>query len=178
MRSGGRSRRPSSDFASTDLHALQTELDTLRNYRDTLHDTMKGLVVKAQDKVGDGETALAANLELVAAALGALSNKQSSGTDDSFEQLRREHESLTRQHESLTTQFGKQEEALSAASAELSRLRAEREAMLTAHAEDARHWAQEARASELVATAAQKAAQASAQAARRAERGLEALEAE
>jgi len=41
--------------AGADPAALNRELVALRSYRDTLHDTMKGLVAKAADKLGSGE---------------------------------------------------------------------------------------------------------------------------
>eukprot|EP00967_Tisochrysis_lutea_P100112 scaffold149055_cov30-Tisochrysis_lutea.AAC.1 len=56
--------------ASTlDPVSLERELNALRNYRDTLHDTMKGLVAKAQDKLGADEGELREKLEEVAAYL-------------------------------------------------------------------------------------------------------------
>ena len=39
-----------------DISSLQRELDSLRGYRDVLHDTMKGLVAQAQGKITPSET--------------------------------------------------------------------------------------------------------------------------
>ena len=39
-----------------DISSLQRELDSLRGYRDVLHDTMKGLVAQAQGKMTPNET--------------------------------------------------------------------------------------------------------------------------
>ena len=64
-----------SSHALTDVQSLQSELNSLRHYRDTLHDTMKGLVEKAKGKLEDGDE-LATNLEKVAAALGMLTEQK------------------------------------------------------------------------------------------------------
>eukprot|EP00966_Prymnesium_polylepis_P188129 4360180-Prymnesium_polylepis.1 len=154
------------------MHSLQTELGSLKSYRDTLHDTMKGLIESAKGQLGDGEPTLLTNLQLVAAALGALTEEKQSNRTADDAQLRREHEALM-------AHCRKQEEALSAAGAELSRLKAEREAMLIDRAEDARLQAQQARLAELAAQRADKQVQEKfAQAARRAECQLAAMEAE
>jgi hypothetical protein len=55
--------------ATLDPAALERELAALRSYRDTLHDTMKGLVAKASDKLCGEEGELLDKLEEVAAYL-------------------------------------------------------------------------------------------------------------
>ena len=53
-----------------DLASLQRELDSLRAYRDTLHDTMKGLVEHSQARLKPADVPeLVASLKCVAAAL-------------------------------------------------------------------------------------------------------------
>ena len=52
-----------------DLASLQRELDSLRAYRDTLHDTMKGLVEHSQARLKPADVPeLVASLKCVAAA--------------------------------------------------------------------------------------------------------------
>ena len=51
----------------SDVQSLQRELDSLRGYRDVLHDTMKGLVEQAAGRLPKGEMPeLAASLVVAA----------------------------------------------------------------------------------------------------------------
>jgi hypothetical protein len=60
---------------NNDSASLKAELDSLRSYRDVLHDTMKGLVEKAQGKLTAEDTPeLVSALALVAESLAALVN--------------------------------------------------------------------------------------------------------
>ena len=57
----------------SDVQSLQRELDSLRGYRDVLHDTMKGLVEQAAGRLGKDEMPeLSASLEKVAHFLAVL----------------------------------------------------------------------------------------------------------
>ena len=57
----------------SDVQSLNRELDSLRGYRDVLHDTMKGLVEQAAGRLPAGEfPELASSLDKVAGFLAAL----------------------------------------------------------------------------------------------------------
>ena len=68
----------------SDVQSLNRELDSLRGYRDVLHDTMKGLVEQAAGRLPAGEfPELASSLDKVAGFLAALvaQGKATSGAD-------------------------------------------------------------------------------------------------
>ena len=59
----------------SDVQSLNRELDSLRGYRDVLHDTMKGLVEQAAGRLPAGEfPELASSLDKVAGFLAALAH--------------------------------------------------------------------------------------------------------
>ena len=59
---------------NNDVPSLQRELDSIRKYRDVLHETMKGLVAQAQGKLAaDAAPALVSSLAHVAELLSAFS---------------------------------------------------------------------------------------------------------
>lgn len=68
-----------------DAESLRRELDSLRGYRDVLHDTMKGLVSQASNTLpADAVPDLVSSLQQVAAELAALraAAPASTNTDD------------------------------------------------------------------------------------------------
>lgn len=78
---------PRGEAATLDPAALERELIALRSYRDTLHDTMKGLVAKASDKLGGEERELQEKLKEVAAYLHDERHGYSSSTQADKEAL-------------------------------------------------------------------------------------------
>lgn len=85
---------------NNDVSSLQRELDSLRGYRDVLHDTMKGLVAQSQGKLSQADQPeLIAGLSQVATLLAAFSTAPVSlpalpDTNEEMEALRAqvEHE--------------------------------------------------------------------------------------
>ena len=80
-----------------DLASLQRELDSLRAYRDTLHDTMKGLVEHSQARLKPADVPeLVASLKCVAAAL---TNEHSAAVQEFAYELEAARAEAARQQE-------------------------------------------------------------------------------
>ena len=108
---------------NTDSASLQRELDSLRSYRDVLHETMRGLVEKSQGKLAPGDGPELANaLVHVAELLAAFVSAQKQQTTPPVEDTH----ALVAQAELA---------ARSAAEAELSARTAEFQRETAAHAE-------------------------------------------
>ena len=84
---------------NSDIASLQRELDSLRGYRDVLHDTMKGLVAQSQGKLTPKDqpelaTALAQVAELLAAFAAAVSSAAQDSSASSSPTINEEVDAL------------------------------------------------------------------------------------